>query len=98
MTLDQLLKDKREDILEIAAKQGAKNVRVFGLVARGDAGRDSDIDLQRAEEAKRRAEERLKERISTVDASRAEAALQRSIARLKVGQRRRRRRDGPATM
>ena len=45
MTLDQLLKDKREDILEIAAKQGAKNVRVFGLVARGDAGPDSDIDF-----------------------------------------------------
>ena len=30
MTLDELLKEKREDILKIAAKHGAKNVRVFG--------------------------------------------------------------------
>ena len=45
MTLDQLIKEKRKDILEIAAKRGAKNVRVFGSVARGDAGPDSDIDF-----------------------------------------------------
>jgi predicted nucleotidyltransferase len=45
MTLDELLKDKREDILEIAAKHGAKNVRVFGSVARGEAGPESDIDF-----------------------------------------------------
>jgi uncharacterized protein len=43
--LDELLKAKREEILRIAAKYGASNVRVFGSVARGEAGPDSDIDL-----------------------------------------------------
>jgi len=35
----------REEILRIAAGHGARNVRVFGSVARGDAGPDSDLDL-----------------------------------------------------
>lgn len=43
--LARLLQDKREDILRIAEKHGASNVRVFGSVARGEAGPDSDIDL-----------------------------------------------------
>jgi predicted nucleotidyltransferase len=33
------------DILTIAARHGARSVRVFGSVARGDARQDSDIDL-----------------------------------------------------
>ena len=41
----QLLKDKREEILSLAAKHRAKNVRVFGAVARGTAGPDSDVDF-----------------------------------------------------
>ena len=41
----ELLKDKREDILRIAAHHGARNVRVFGSVARGEADDRSDIDL-----------------------------------------------------
>jgi uncharacterized protein len=45
MTLEQLLKDKRDAILRIAAKRGAYNVRVFGSAARGEAGEGSDIDL-----------------------------------------------------
>lgn len=45
MTLDQLLIEKREEILETAAKHGASNVRVFGSVARGDSDADSDIDF-----------------------------------------------------
>lgn len=40
-----LLQQKREDILAIAQKHGAKNVRIFGSVARGEAGKDSDIDF-----------------------------------------------------
>lgn len=40
-----MLREKREEILEIAAKYGARNVRIFGSVARGDAGESSDIDL-----------------------------------------------------
>jgi len=40
-----LLQQKRGEILAIAQKHGAKNVRIFGSVARGEAGEDSDIDF-----------------------------------------------------
>jgi len=40
-----LLKDKRDEILRIAARHGAYNVRVFGSAARGEARPDSDIDF-----------------------------------------------------
>ena len=43
MTLKQLIQDKREDILKIATKHGAFNVRVFGSVARGEETENSDI-------------------------------------------------------
>ena len=45
MGVDELLKEKRREILSIAARHGARNVRVFGSVARGEAGPDSDVDL-----------------------------------------------------
>jgi predicted nucleotidyltransferase len=45
MSIEELLKTKREDILRIAAKYGARNVRVFGSVARGEADEESDIDF-----------------------------------------------------
>ena len=45
MDLNNLLKSRREEILSIAARHGARNVRVFGSVARGEAGENSDIDL-----------------------------------------------------
>ena len=45
MHLNDLLKSKRDEILKIAAKHGAHNVRVFGSVARGEADAQSDIDL-----------------------------------------------------
>jgi len=45
MTLAELLGDKRQDILQIAARHGATNMRVFGSVARGEAKPGSDIDF-----------------------------------------------------
>lgn len=45
MKLDRLLEEKREEIRRIAAEHGARDVRVFGSVARGEAGRESDIDF-----------------------------------------------------
>lgn len=42
---DEILQLKRDEILELAARHGASNVRVFGSVARGEAGDDSDIDF-----------------------------------------------------
>ena len=41
----RILSEKRRDILSIAAKHGASNVRVFGSVVRGEATQDSDIDF-----------------------------------------------------
>jgi len=45
MSIEELLGSKREEILGLAAKHGAHNVRVFGSVVRGEAGPDSDIDF-----------------------------------------------------
>jgi len=45
MELYNLIKQKRERILETAARYGASNVRIFGSVARGQADESSDIDL-----------------------------------------------------
>ncbi|MCX6637918.1 MAG: nucleotidyltransferase domain-containing protein [Acidobacteria bacterium] len=45
MTIEQLRTQRREEILRQAASRGARNVRVFGSVARGDAGERSDIDF-----------------------------------------------------
>jgi len=45
MGIDELLREKREEILKIAAKHGAYNVRIFGSVARGEATADSDVDF-----------------------------------------------------
>ena len=42
MTLETLLRAKRDEILQICAKYGARNVRVFGSVARGEADEQSD--------------------------------------------------------
>src|SRR5688500_4898517 len=39
------LRAHRQEILQIAAARGARNVRVFGSVARGDAVEDSDLDF-----------------------------------------------------
>ena len=40
-----LLQAKREDILCLAEQYGARNVRIFGSVARGEDDEQSDIDL-----------------------------------------------------
>ena len=45
MRIEQLLRERREDIKRIAAKHGAFNIRVFGSVARGEATSESDLDL-----------------------------------------------------
>ena len=45
MDAKTLLKTRRKEILEIAARNGAVNVRVFGSVARGEDRPDSDIDF-----------------------------------------------------
>lgn len=45
MGLNELLKEKRDEILQVAQRHGAANIRVFGSVVRGDGTPDSDIDF-----------------------------------------------------
>jgi hypothetical protein len=45
MNLDELRERWREDILRLAERHGARNVRVFGSLARGEATAASDLDL-----------------------------------------------------
>jgi predicted nucleotidyltransferase len=45
MTFAELLGQKRQDVLRIANKYGARHVRVFGSVARGEADGGSDVDF-----------------------------------------------------
>ena len=44
-TLRELVKEKREEIMRIASKNRAYNVRIFGSVARGEEREDSDVDF-----------------------------------------------------
>ena len=45
MRLADQLRDRREEILRVAARHGAGNVFVFGSVARGEETANSDVDL-----------------------------------------------------
>ena len=45
MGISEVIKDKRAEILRIAAKHGVRQIRIFGSVARGQAGPSSDVDF-----------------------------------------------------
>jgi uncharacterized protein len=45
MKVNNLVAEKREEILKIAHKYGARNVRVFGSATRGRTSKSSDVDL-----------------------------------------------------
>jgi len=88
----ELLVRKGGEEFSLAITGGFVEVRPDRIIILADAAeRAEEIDVARAEEAKRRAEERLKERAPEVDLMRAEAALRRSLARLDVVARRKRR-------
>ena len=74
---------------------GFLEVRPDRVIVLADAAeRVEEIDVARAEEAKRRAQERLSQRPPDLDLARAEAGLRRALARLEVVQRRRKRKPG----
>ena len=80
--------------ISLAISGGFLEVRPDRVVILADAAeRAEEIDVARAEAAKRRAQERLAERhVYQIDGARAEVALRRSLARLKVAAAVRRRR------
>ena len=89
----ELVVRKEGEELYMVISGGFLEVRPEKVIILADACERSDeIDLERAAEAKRRAEERLKNLTLTpeIDQSRAEAALRRSLARLRVAEKRRR--------
>jgi predicted nucleotidyltransferase len=45
MTLRDEIHQRRDTVLQIAARHGASNLRLFGSVARGEERPDSDVDL-----------------------------------------------------
>ena len=45
MTLAEIVKEKREEILKVAARRGATNVRLFGSLIHGEEKEGSDVDL-----------------------------------------------------
>ena len=85
--------------IEMAITGGFLEVRQDRITILADAAeRAEEIDVVRAEEARRRAQRILEERVAEEDLARASAALQRALLRLKVAERRRRRagvRPGP---
>jgi F-type H+-transporting ATPase subunit epsilon len=85
-------KDNGEEYLTISG--GFLEVRPDKVIILADAcERAEEIDVARAEEARRRAQEAMKAPTSRVDAAAAEAALRRSLVRLKVAEKRRRKRE-----
>jgi len=80
----------------MAVSGGFLEVRPDRIIVLADsAERADEIDQSRAEEAKRRAEQWLTHRTPEVDVARAEASLRRSLARLRVAEKRRRRGQRP---
>jgi F-type H+-transporting ATPase subunit epsilon len=87
-------KDKEEEFFVISG--GFLEVRPDKVIILADAcERVDEIDIARAEEAKRRAQETMKAAPLSADAATAEAALRRSLARLKGAERKRRKPLGP---
>jgi F-type H+-transporting ATPase subunit epsilon len=83
---------KAGDELEIALSGGFLEVRDDKVTVLADtAERSEEIDAERAEEARRRAQAQLATREGAADVALVMAALQRAQARLRVVERRRRR-------
>lgn len=79
----------------LAISSGFLEVRPDRIIVLADAAeRAEEISIARAEEAKRRAEEELSHHPPEIDTARAQASLQRSLIRLKVAERRRKRKPG----
>ncbi|MBU2534998.1 MAG: F0F1 ATP synthase subunit epsilon [Chloroflexota bacterium] len=84
---------KGDEEVSLAISGGFLEVRPDRVVVLADAAeRAEEIDVERAEEARKRARDRLSQELEPgIDGARAEAALRRSLARLRVAETARRR-------
>jgi len=86
---------KKDDEIEMAISGGFLEVRRDRVSILADSAEHvEEIDVARAEDARRRAREHLEAAEPGVDLAAAEAALRRSLARVRAVERRRRRRGG----
>jgi F-type H+-transporting ATPase subunit epsilon len=86
----ELVIKKGEEEIFMAVGGGFLEVRPDKMIVLADAAeRSEEINITRAEEAKHKAEEKLSSRPADMDLAQTEAALRRSLARLKVAERRR---------
>jgi F-type H+-transporting ATPase subunit epsilon len=90
----EVLVRKGTEEYSLAVSGGFLEVKPDHITVLADAAERADeIDIARAEAAKKRAEERLTGKTATeIDGANAEAALRRALARLKVAEKRRQRR------
>jgi F-type H+-transporting ATPase subunit epsilon len=90
--IGELVIRKEGDEQYLAIGGGYLEVQSNRVIVLADvAERAEDIDIARAEAAKERAQRTMEERPSGMDAAQAEAALKRSLVRLKVATRRKKR-------
>lgn len=87
---------KGKEEYSLCVSGGFLEVRPDRVIVLADsAERAEEIDIDRAEEARRRAEKLLSEKYKPeVDSARAEAAMRRALMRLKIAERRKRHRSG----
>jgi F-type H+-transporting ATPase subunit epsilon len=91
----ELLIKKGNEEISMAIGGGFLEIRPDKVIVLADtAERYDEIDISRAEAARKRAEELIKRGVSKEDAGAAEAALRRSLIRLRVAEKSRRRRPG----
>jgi F-type H+-transporting ATPase subunit epsilon len=89
----ELIVKKNDEESYLAVSGGFMEVRPDKVIILADAcERADEIDVARAQEAKRRASELMEARTAEVELATAEAALRRSMVRLKVAEKIRRRR------
>lgn len=79
------VEDEKMESIDIAIAGGVIDVKDNSVIVLADAFETKDeIDRNRAEEAKRRAEERIASNDPNIDVKRAELALSRALSRLSL--------------
>jgi F-type H+-transporting ATPase subunit epsilon len=90
----EILVRKGMEEYSLAVSGGFLEVTPDRITILADAAERADeIDIARAEAAKKRAEEKLTNRTAETDSANAEASLRRALARIKVAEKRRSRRN-----